>query len=84
VGDLALEVGRQVDDGDGLEWALFRADTTTNAKRLGDKGKTIGGGDLDTEFSATDDGARLFALLTAFSRTTLRRGQSLMAGQAVD
>ncbi|KAH6898338.1 hypothetical protein B0T10DRAFT_104989 [Thelonectria olida] len=73
VGDLALEVGGQVDDGDGLEGAFFRADTTTNTERLGDEGKTVGGRDFDTELSATDDRARLFALLTAFSRATLRR-----------
>ena len=31
MGDLALEVGGQVDDGDGAERAALRADTTTNA-----------------------------------------------------
>lgn len=74
VGDLALEVGGQVDDGDGLEGALLGADTTTNAERLGDEGQAIGRGDLNAELSAADNGARLFALLTTFSGATLRGG----------
>lgn len=85
VGDLALEVGGQVDDGDGFEGALFRADTTTNAERLGDEGEAVGGSNFDAELSATDDGTGFFALLTAFSRPTLRRrGQSVVAGQIDD
>lgn len=72
VGDLALEVGGQVDDGNGVEGTLLGADTATDTERLGDEGKTGIRGDLNTELATTDDGARLFALLTAFSRTTLR------------
>lgn len=77
VGDLALEVGGQVDDGDGLKGALLGADTTTNAERLGDEGQAIGRGDLNAELSAADNGARLFALLTTFSGATLRGGVSV-------
>lgn len=40
VSDLALEVRRQIDDGDGAERALLRADTTPNAEGLGDEGKS--------------------------------------------
>lgn len=86
VGDLALEVGGQVDDGDGLEGALLGADTTTNAERLGDEGQAIGRGDLNAELSAADNGARLFALLTTFSGATLRGrgGVSLYGGAKVE
>ena len=38
VGDLGLEVGGQVDDVNGSEWALLGTDTTTNAQALGDEG----------------------------------------------
>jgi hypothetical protein len=31
VGDLRLEVGGQVDDVDGIKWALLGTDTTANA-----------------------------------------------------
>ena len=31
MGDLALEIGREVDNGDGAEGATFGADTATNA-----------------------------------------------------
>ena len=82
VGDLALEVGGQVDDGDGVEGALLGADTTTDAERLGDEGEARLGSDFDTELSATDDGTRLFALLTTFSRATLKGGVRIsLAGQ---
>lgn len=29
-----LQVGGQIDDGDGVEWALLWADTTTDAERF--------------------------------------------------
>ena len=74
VGDLALKVGGQVDDIDRIEGAALRADTTTDTELLGDEGQLGIGLDLDTELSATDDGARLLALLTTFSRTTLKGG----------
>lgn len=38
VGNHALKVGRQVDNGNGAERAPLRADTTTNAKLLRDEG----------------------------------------------
>ena len=47
MGDLALEVRRQVDDGNGAKGALLRADTTSYAKGLGDEGKAGVGGHLD-------------------------------------
>jgi hypothetical protein len=39
VGNLALKVGGQVDDGDGVERALLGADTTTNAEGFGNESK---------------------------------------------
>jgi hypothetical protein len=34
VGDLGLEIGRQIDDVDGTERTFLRADTATNAETL--------------------------------------------------
>lgn len=64
--DLGLEVGWQVYDGDGTEGAFLRADAAANAEGLGDEGNTRVGSDLDAELAAADDGAGLFAFLTAF------------------
>lgn len=64
--DLRLEVGWQVDDVDGAEWALLWADTTSNAQGLGDEGDLGCWVNLDTEASRSDDWAGLLALLTTF------------------
>ena len=66
VGDLGLEVGGQVDDVDGTEWALLRTDTTTNTQSLGDEGNLGGGVDFNAKLSRADHGARFLALLTTF------------------
>lgn len=66
VGDLGLEVGGQVDDVNGSEWALLGADTTTNAQALGDKGDLRSGIDFNAKLACADHGARLLALLTTF------------------
>jgi hypothetical protein len=82
VGDLAFEVGGQVDDGDGVKRALLGADTATDTEGLGDECQLRVGLDLNTEFSAANDGARLFALLSTFSRATLKGGvRKCLAGQ---
>lgn len=44
VGDLALEVGGQVDDGDGTERAFLGADTASDAEGLGNEGQAGVGG----------------------------------------
>lgn len=64
--DLRLEVGWQVDDVDGAEWALLWADTTSDAEGLGDEGNLGCWINLDTEASGSDDWAGLLALLTTF------------------
>lgn len=46
--DLALEVRGQVDNGDSAERALLRADTTSDAEGLGDKGESGIRGYFDT------------------------------------
>lgn len=74
VGDLALEVGGQVDDGDGVEGALLGADTATNTQRLGDEGEARFGSDLNAKFSTANHRAGLLALLTTLARTTLFGG----------
>ena len=66
VGDLGLEVGGQVDDGNGAEGAFLGADAAADAERLRDEGEARLGRHLDAELTAADDGARLFAFLTAF------------------
>ena len=71
VGDLALEVGGQVDDGNGIEGALLGANTTTDAERLGDEGQARFGSNLDAELATSNDRARLFTFLTTFSGATL-------------
>jgi hypothetical protein len=74
VGNLALKIGGQVDNVDRIKRAALWANTTTDTERLGDKGQLGVGLDFDTELSATNDGARFFALLTTFSRATLKGG----------
>lgn len=69
--DLGLEVGWQVDNVDGAEWALLWADTTSYAQRLGNEGDLGLWGDFDTETSTADDWAGLFALLSTFLWLTL-------------
>lgn len=64
--DLRLQVGWQVDDVDGAEWALLWADTTSNAEGLGDEGDLGCWVNLDTEASGSDNWTGLLALLTTF------------------
>lgn len=66
VGDLALQVGGQVDNIDSTERTLLGADTTTDAKALGDEGDLRVGGDFNAKLTRADHGARLLALLTTF------------------
>ena len=66
VGDLRLEVGWQVDNVDGAEWALLWTDTASNAEGLRDEGDLGGWINLDTEASRADDWAGLLALLATF------------------
>lgn len=66
VGDLGLEVGGQVDNVNGSEWALLGADTTTNAQALGDESDLRSGIDFNAELACADHGASLLALLTTF------------------
>lgn len=66
MGDLAFQVGRQVDDVNGTERAFLRADTATNTQALGDESDLGLGSDLNAKFSGADDGAGLFAFLTTF------------------
>lgn len=66
VGDLTFQVGGQVDDVNGAEGALLGADTATNTQAFGDESDLGGVVDFDAEFTGTDDGAGLLALLTTF------------------
>lgn len=65
VGDLCVQIGGQVDDGNGVEWAFLRTDTTSNTETLGDEGELGVGSNFDTKFSTADNRTRSFALLSA-------------------
>jgi hypothetical protein len=71
VGDLALKVGREVDDGDGTEGALLGADTASDTQTLRDESQAGLGRDLDTELATADHRAGLLAFLTTFLRLAL-------------
>lgn len=71
--DLALEVGGQVDNLDGVEGALLGADTASDTQALRDEGDFAGVVDFDTQLAGLDDGTRLLALLTTFLRLALVR-----------
>lgn len=64
--DLALEVRRQVDDGNRIEGAFLGADTTTNAETLRDEGDSRIRGHLDAQLPASYDRAGFLAFLSAF------------------
>lgn len=64
--DLGLEVGGQVDDVDGVKGAFLGADTAPNAQPLRNEGDLGGGVYFDAQLARADDGAGLFALLSAF------------------
>lgn len=66
VGNLGLQVGRQVDDMDSAERTFLGTDTAANAKAFGNEGDLGFGAHFDTELSGTDDGAGLLALLATF------------------
>ena len=70
VGDLALQIGGQVDDVDGTEGTLLGANTATNAKAFGDKGDLRFGGHFNAKLTRANHGARLLALLTTFLEQT--------------
>lgn len=58
MGDLSLEIGWQVDDGNGIERAFLRADTTTNAKTFRNEGDLGVGRNLDAELARANYGTR--------------------------
>jgi hypothetical protein len=66
MGDLALEVRGQVDDGNGAERTFLGANTASNAETLRDEGQTGLRCHFDTELAASYDGAGFLAFLTTF------------------
>lgn len=66
VGDLAFQVGGQVDDMDRTKRTFLGTDTATDTETLGDEGDLRFGGDFDTQLTRAHDGARLLTLLTTF------------------
>jgi hypothetical protein len=63
---LRLEVGGQVDDVDGVEWAFLWADTASNAEALGNEGDFAGSVDFNAKLACSHDRTGLLALLPAF------------------
>jgi hypothetical protein len=66
VGDLGFEVGRQVDDVDGIEGAFLWADTASDTEALGNEGNFGGWLDLNAQLACPHHGTRFLALLSAF------------------
>ena len=64
--DVRLEIGWQIDDIDSSEGTFLWADTTTNAETLGDEGDLGRRVHFDTKTATSNDGAGLFAFLSAF------------------
>lgn len=63
---LSLQTLRQIDDGDGFEWALLDTNAAANAEGLRDEGDLGGGRDLDAELAQPHHWALPTALLIAF------------------
>lgn len=68
---LRLEVGRQVDDANGAEWALLWAYTTADAKTFGNVSDLGFGRDFDAQLAASHNGAGFLAFLPALFRLAL-------------
>ena len=68
---LFAQVGRQVDDGDGLERAFFDTNTTTDTQLFGNGCDLVIGSDFYTQLSHADDGTWFFALLPTSFRLAL-------------
>lgn len=66
MGDVGLEIRRQIDDVDCSEWALLGANTASNTKGFRDERDLGFRGDLDAETSTAHHRARFLALLTTF------------------
>lgn len=66
VGDLSIQVRRQVDNMDGAKRTLLGTDTTTDTETLGDERDLGVRVDFDTQLASPDNRARLLAFLTAF------------------
>lgn len=58
VGDLCLEVGRQVDNVDSTEGTFLRADTATDTETFGNEGDFRLGCHFDTELACADHRAK--------------------------
>lgn len=66
VGDLSFQVGGQVDDVNGTEWAFLRTDTTSNTQAFGNICDLRVGAHFNAEFTRADHGASLLTFLTTF------------------
>ena len=80
MGNLRLEVRRQVNDVDSSKRTFLHADTASNTKSLGNEGDFRFRGHLYAELACPYHGARLLAFLTTFleslqlATTTIGRG----------
>lgn len=62
--DLALQVRGQVDNGDGVEGAFFRADTASDAEAFGNEGDLRVWRNFDAELACSYNGAGFLAFLS--------------------
>jgi hypothetical protein len=63
VADLRLEVGRQVDDVDGVEGTFLGADAAADAQAFADEGDLAFRRDFNAQFACADNGAGFLAFL---------------------
>lgn len=66
MGNVRLEVGWQIDNIDGAEWAFLRTDTASNTQTLGNEGDLGFGGDFDAQTPTSHNRAGFLAFLPAF------------------
>jgi hypothetical protein len=68
--DMRLEIGRQVDDVDGIERAFLGTDTASNAEGFRNESDLRFRGYFDTKTTTSHDRAGLLAFLSTFLKGT--------------
>lgn len=68
MGDMGFEIGRQIDDIDGIERTFFGTDTTSNAEGFGNESDLRFWGYFDAQTTTSHDRTGLLAFLSTFLR----------------
>jgi len=71
MGDMGLEIGRQVDDIDSIERTFLRTDTASNAEGFGNESDLGFWSYFDTKTTTSHDRAGFLAFLSTFLWFTL-------------